>query len=612
MPPKKEEPPPKKEEQPPQKPEPLPQPDERLQPILPALKARKSEERLRAVEELGRLGEAARPAARNLCDVLVSDPSQAVRQAALAALEKIHPELHKPLVVLLVEADAQKNRDAARDLGRIGRDGRAALPVLLAHVRNAPAKFQDLAPSVIAADAEALAQVAPDDAATHKALLDLTKFTLRNRSRDEIGRPARAAAVQALGEIVRSHPDQAKDIAPGLAAAAKAMADGEVRAQAVSLLGAVAEAHPNLRAQIAPALLGLVRQGEHAAIVQLGKCGREARDAVPVLKQLKLHPLAAVREAATDALARVEESVADVGAPRKEEAPRTEAPPRPAPRAEDPDLPARLRPAVARLKGGTTEEKIKAAEELAGLGEDAKPAARALCEAALDPSQRVARAALLALEKVQPDLHRPVFVFLVDEAAANHLKEIGKLALLGDQGKPAVPVVFHQIKRCQEQLEESVSKGGGRWGSQTLVQVITAHMQTLTKIASDDPQVVKTLIDLTKYSNRFLPTPFRPQGVELLGGLGESQPAYRKQIVPVLVAVLKEAVEHTKSDTDRDVLESITEVERTGEALLKCGTEAQQSLKTAVVPRLKDLEFHRSDLVRKKAEALRSKITDAP
>src|SRR5262249_12393236 len=66
-PPRKEEPPPRKEEPPPRKEEPPSPPvktepklDERLKPFVVALKSKKSEERLRAVEELGKLGNVAR------------------------------------------------------------------------------------------------------------------------------------------------------------------------------------------------------------------------------------------------------------------------------------------------------------------------------------------------------------------------------------------------------------------------------------------------------------------------------------------------------------------------------------------------------------------------
>jgi hypothetical protein len=269
-----------------------------------------------------------------------------------------------------------------------------------------------------------------------------------------------------------------------------------------------------------------------------------------------------------------------------------------------------LRPVVARLKGGATEERIRAAEELAGLGERAAPAARALCEVAMHPSQKVSRAALQALEKVAPDLHEPVFVLLVDNAANNHLQALTKLGLLGDQGKPAVPVVFHQIKKCQEQLEDRAAP----WDQQTLIEVITKNLETLPKIAPEDRQVVKTVTDLTRFETQrpVRQTPFRDAGVRLLGELGEGHAEHRKQIVPTLANLLKEAAQQTNSAVERVALSAIEEVDHIGNALIRCGPEAKQALSKEVLPRLKELQFHRSAAVRRTAEQLRQKIEEAP
>src|SRR5262249_27794606 len=203
-----------------------------------------------------------------------------------------------------------------------------------------------------------------------------------------------------------------------------------------------------------------------------------------------------------------------------------------------PNLPAQLRPVVARLKSGTPEERAKAAEELANLGEKAQPAARALCEAALSPSQKVSRGALEALKKVHPDLHEPVFVLLIDEKAENHQQALAKLSLLGDQGKPAVPVLLHQIKKCQELLAGERA----RWQRQELIDVTVLNAQTLVKVAQEEPVAAKTLVDLTTFTlktqvavrgkHRFhaTKTPFRDEGVRLLGELAEAHVKHRKQI----------------------------------------------------------------------------------
>src|SRR5262249_53969567 len=221
-PPRKEEPPPRKEEPPPRKEEPPSPPvktepklDERLKPFVVALKSKKSEERLRAVEELGKLGNVARPAAQAVCEVLVTDTTPALREAALAALEKIHPELHKQLVVLVAEADAEKHQKAARELAQMGEEGRAAVPVLLAHLKSAPARFPAEVTSVVSEDVQALAQLAPADPTVQKAILATTTLTALDQIQQEVAHPARKAAIQTLSELVQKHPEQAKHVVPG-------------------------------------------------------------------------------------------------------------------------------------------------------------------------------------------------------------------------------------------------------------------------------------------------------------------------------------------------------------------------------------------------------------
>jgi hypothetical protein len=221
------------------------------------------------------------------------------------------------------------------------------------------------------------------------------------------------------------------------------------------------------------------------------------------------------------------------------------------------------------------------------------------------------------LEKVQPDLHASVFVLLVDAKAQNHVNALSKLAQLGDQGKPALPVIFHQIRTCQEQLESRA-----RWDQSTLIAVIVKNMEVLPKIAPEEPQVVKTLIELTKFATRqqvvlqrrshwaTTQFPFRGEAVQLLGEIGEGRTEHRKQIIPPLVTVLKDQVQETKSDNEQQALGAIAAVEQTGEALLKCGPDAKQPLSKEVLPRLKDLQFHKSAEVRKVAEQLRKKIEE--
>jgi hypothetical protein len=223
------------------KPEPKPEPpprkegpriDERLKPFVTALKSNKPQERIQALEELGKLKEAARPVAASVCETLVGDKSPPVRQAAIAALEQIHPELHAAVVVLAVEAESRKHAKAARDIAALGEQGRAAVPVLMYHIRTATTRFaneDEVAVALIGEDALALAQVASDDAAVQRTLISLTRFKFTSpRYQRDIGQPARAAAVRALDELLDKHPEEAKHVVPGLITATRGMTDAEV------------------------------------------------------------------------------------------------------------------------------------------------------------------------------------------------------------------------------------------------------------------------------------------------------------------------------------------------------------------------------------------------
>jgi hypothetical protein len=281
---------------------------------------------------------------------------------------------------------------------------------------------------------------------------------------------------------------------------------------------------------------------------------------------------------------------------------------------------------MARLESHDEEERVRAADALADLGSKGRPAARALCEAALDPSEQVSHAALRALEKVHPDLYEPVLILRIDENALNHRQALLKLGQQAEQAKPALPVLFHRIKKCQEQLTGVPIQGlraQAAWGQPTLVQIIDLLMQTLPKVAPEDPEVVQFISELTKLSLpsavqlqdphwRTTKTPFRDDGLRLLGKLAQGHPAHRKQIIPTLVSVLEETRPQTNANEEPLVVDAIRELDLTTDALLNCGPEAKQTLAKEALPKLKDLQFNPSANVRKAAGELVRKIETAP
>jgi hypothetical protein len=162
--------------------------------------------------------------------------------------------------------------------------------------------------------------------------------------------------------------------------------------------------------------------------------------------------------------------------------------------------------------------------------------------------------------------------------------------------------------------------GGGGWGANTLVQVTQEHLITLPQVAPEDPDVLKTIIITTNMS---LPRPvfngretsnqpFRSTGIYLLGELAGKQPEHRKMIMPQLVTMLGDSAGRLDNPTNSRLLNDLADVESVGGALLKCGKEANEVLKKAVVPRLKELEFHKNASVRSAAKSLRKRIEAGP
>ncbi|MEO2089438.1 MAG: hypothetical protein ABGY75_08070, partial [Gemmataceae bacterium] len=105
-----------------------PEMDAQLTAIVQKLKSKEPKARLAAITELAAKGEAAAPAAKHLCDAML-DKSESVAIAALAAVEKVRPDLYKPLVDLCVDNGASRF-DALLVLGKMGGDASPAANVI--------------------------------------------------------------------------------------------------------------------------------------------------------------------------------------------------------------------------------------------------------------------------------------------------------------------------------------------------------------------------------------------------------------------------------------------------------------------------------------------------
>ena len=126
------------------------------------------------------------------------------------------------------------------------------------------------------------------------------------------------------------------------------------------------------------------------------------------------------------------------GFPKVKASPAAPGPPNSGTEIQDPKVAARAKS----LKARDPKARAKAATDLGAMGETAAEAARPLCDATLDPFPAVARASLLALEQVRPDLYKPVSDLVLDRDGGVHLRAIVAIGGLGEAGQPAVGLVI--------------------------------------------------------------------------------------------------------------------------------------------------------------------------
>ena len=149
---------------------------------------------------------------------------------------------------------------------------------------------------------------------------------------------------------------------------------------------------------------------------------------------------------------------------------------------------------VSTLESGDNAAKVHAAEELGKMGAAAKPAARALCKAATDPAQDVSQAAVEAMEKVCPQLVKPVVTLTHDKEPSNHIAASVEIGKMGEAAKPAIPVL---IWHCREGFRKVVQRQGG---GQEEYQVLSTDLASLTTIGLDDPDSLQAVIELATMS----------------------------------------------------------------------------------------------------------------
>ncbi|HEV3143595.1 MAG TPA: hypothetical protein VGZ47_06875 [Gemmataceae bacterium] len=254
--------------------------DPRLNNLARTMKDGSVVDKIDAAKELAQMGPDAKAVAGKNLAAACFDPVPKVAQTALAALEKVWPELYEPGVTLLKDNEdmmgvSNKRANACEAIAKLP-DGDAGVPFLMHHLRTHLEKDNDFyrLNTALTPNVEALKQLAADNPAFHKILLTgASNFNVKHRNR--------ALAVEALGTLGEANPKLRKQFIPTLRTACNAQSPDP---KMIS--------HPK----------NDVRPVRVAAIEALAKFGKDAQPELPMLKKLKLDPEDSVRKAAKSAV----------------------------------------------------------------------------------------------------------------------------------------------------------------------------------------------------------------------------------------------------------------------------------------------------------------------
>ncbi len=252
------------------------------------LKSGRPADRVKAAEALGKLGGKAGGAAAALC-LAAADPDEAVRHAALGALEAVAPDIQRYVVTLAVDEDTDRHMRATDSLLGLGEKGAPAAPLVREHVRLATAAARSGKPAP------------PFPLAWTPGILWYRgNFKLLKHLPDE----QTVRVIAAVAEIDTSRSLDERTVQ-------------ELRSEVIQSLEQLGKAQKELRGPITKALLailakpdykpGLSETSTHARAVRaLRAFGPDAREALPALRKLRYHPQAHIRDAMAEAIKAIE------------------------------------------------------------------------------------------------------------------------------------------------------------------------------------------------------------------------------------------------------------------------------------------------------------------
>jgi hypothetical protein len=185
--------------------------------------------------------------------------------------------------------------------------------------------------------------------------------------------------------------------------------------------------------------------------------------------------------------------------------------------------------ALAReLKSTDAQVRIKAARELGKLGPKAADVSKELCDAVLDPNLAVSKAAFQALEKVQPELHKPLTKLVFNKTLRIRLEGAKELAKLGTDAEPAAFLIVSTLAK---------SVAGARETNKEAERVEGEIFAALLKIGSEDPEVIRVLKTLAGPDTAAIGT--RARAMELLMDWAAGDDDRRKEMLPLIKSGLE-------------------------------------------------------------------------
>jgi len=352
--------------------------------LMKTLRESTGDERLRAAEELGKLGERAVQPLNELLD----GEEKALHPAAALALYRTGKAEQVSLFALMGLLDEETPKpvrlDAVKTIGLIGPPAAAAAPGLMIALKD---KDQDVRLAAV----RSVGLIGPAAKKASRMLGDALRDSnaeLRHRAAEALGNVGPAAANGVYG-LVRAIGDDS---------------DKELQRLAIEALGKIGPETALVMKALTEQLASFTYELREAAIVALGNIGPEAQRATPeLLNLLVVEQRDELRKKAADTLVALgEPAVRPITKALKDK--RTDL------RWYACEILGRIGPdaksAVGGLRGALGDDqevvRIAAAGALGKLGDAAKPAVSALAKALGDSSWKVRKAAAEALGAIGP------------------------------------------------------------------------------------------------------------------------------------------------------------------------------------------------------------------